>query len=145
MKLSPTNSFRNVLFVTGFMFLFLGTWRCPYVMGFKQTTGFVSRIYQERDRDQNFKTVTKVEVRYEHDQGTERWDTGRSFSVEECPSDCKIGDRVTVFYEPRGKNVMIGRSMWVYSAVAGAIGCLFIISGLVLFRVRQSGGREDLS
>ena len=121
----------------GILCLLLAAWRCPYVMGLKKTSGVIRSIHE--DRDESGKPVMMVSVTYTRYRSHETWEVGGSFPLDALPSGCKVGDRVTLFFEPNSKNEWLASRIWIWPTVAGGLGCLLILAGLVAPR-RKCGG-----
>jgi hypothetical protein len=104
-------------------------------MGFKKTTGFIHSI--RKDRDESGKSVTMVGVTYTRYRGSDRWQVGHSFPLEEFPAGTKVGDSVTLYFDPEHKSAWLASGMWTYPLLGLGLGSLLIGVGLFAPRHRS--------
>ena len=98
------------------------------MMGLKSTTGVIDKIYN--DRDESGKTVVMASITYARYRGTDRLGFAYSFPLDELPSGCKVGDRVSLFFHPESKSVWLASGIWIYPIFGFGFGSLLIVVGL---------------
>ena len=94
----------------------------------KKTTGFVDSIY--KDRGEGGKSVMMVGVTYTRYRGTNTWEVGHSFPQNTLPANCRVGDKVTLFFNPESKDAWLASGIWIYPLMAAGVGSLLIVTGL---------------
>ena len=112
----------------GVLCLLLAAVRCPLVMGFKKTTGVIDSIY--KDRDESGRSVMMVGVTYTRYRGTDRWQVGHSFPLGELSAGSKVGDGLTLYFDPEHKNAWLASGIWTYPLIGFGLGGLLIAVGL---------------
>ena len=105
-------------------------------MGFMRTTGVIESIRQ--DRDASGKSVMMVGVTYTRYRGTDRWQFGHSFPLEEVPAGSKVGDSLSLYFDPEHKSAWLASGMWTYPLIGFGLGCVLIAIGL--FAARRPSG-----
>jgi hypothetical protein len=111
------------------------------VTGFKKTTGVIDNI--GRERDESGKSVTMVSVTYTRYRGSDRWQVGHSFPVQEFPAGSKVGDDVALYFDPEHKDAWLASRMWTYPLIGFGLGGLLIGVGLFAPRGRSSSAPEQ--
>jgi hypothetical protein len=97
-------------------------------MGFKKTTGFIHSIHQQRD--ESGRSITMVGVTYTRYRSSDTWQVGHSFPLEELPSGSKVGDTLTLYFDPEHKNAWLASGMWTYPLIGFGLGGLLVAVGL---------------
>jgi len=105
-------------------------------MGYKRTSGFIRSIHAVRD--ETGRNVMMVSVTYTRYRGTDTWQVGHSFPLQDLPSDSKVGDSLTLYFDPEHKNAWLASGIWIYPSIGFGLGGLLIAVGLFAPRRRST-------
>jgi len=106
-------------------------------MGYEKTTGVVESLYSEPSESGN---IEMARIIYTRHRDSNTWRAAYRLPLDELPSGCKVGDSLTMFFDPSRKNewsdpdqkrAWLASRLWRDSMIGFGFGGVLIAIGVL--------------